>query len=131
MASKADATAERATPPTIAANERVQIPDGDTNSNGIGAQDASTPASAPAKAETEPEPEAELNLENEVGAENVADAADTGEGSKLKMIVSLLKRCLGVKDLAAMYVFQLSFLSSLRGFYVYTCILTGTYFSSF
>ena len=29
---------------------------------------------------------------------------DTGEGGKLKMIVQLLKRCLGVKDLGAMYV---------------------------
>lgn len=28
--------------------------------------------------------------------------ADSGEGSKLKMIVGLLKRCLGVKDIAAM-----------------------------
>ena len=71
-----------------------------------GAQDV--PAAAASAAETgtgsEPESEAELNLENEGGAENVADAADTGEGSKLKMIVSLLKRCLGVKDLAAMCV---------------------------
>ena len=50
----------------------------------------------------DPGDNAELNLEGE--AENVADAGDTGEGGKLKMIMSLLKRCLGVKDLAAMCV---------------------------
>ena len=50
----------------------------------------------------EPGDNTELNLEGE--AENVADAGDTGEGGKLKMIMSLLKRCLGVKDLAAMCV---------------------------
>lgn len=48
-------------------------------------------------------PDAELNLEGM--AENVADSGDTGEGGKLKMIMSLLKRCFGVKDLAAMFVF--------------------------
>jgi len=32
----------------------------------------------------------------------IADSADTGEGGKLKMIVQLVKRCLGVKDIAAM-----------------------------
>ncbi|OCB86848.1 hypothetical protein A7U60_g6021 [Sanghuangporus baumii] len=32
----------------------------------------------------------------------VPDTGETGEGSKLKMIMQLLKRCLGVKDLAAM-----------------------------
>jgi oxysterol-binding protein-related protein 9/10/11 len=31
-----------------------------------------------------------------------AAVPDSGEGGKLKMIVSLLKRCLGVKDIAAM-----------------------------
>lgn len=30
--------------------------------------------------------------------------SDTSEGGKLKMIVQLVKRCLGVKDIAAMYV---------------------------
>lgn len=34
----------------------------------------------------------------------VPDTGETSEGGKLKMIVQLLKRCLGVKDLAAMYV---------------------------
>ena len=33
---------------------------------------------------------------------SVPDSGDTGEGGKLKMIVSLLKRALGVKDIAAM-----------------------------
>lgn len=82
-----------------------------------GAQDV--PAAVESGTGAEPEPEAELNLENEGSAENVADAADAGEGSKLKMIVSLLKRCLGVKDLAAMcvslyflFLFLFSFLSS-------------------
>ena len=31
-----------------------------------------------------------------------AAVPDSGEGSKLKLIVGLLKRCLGVKDIAAM-----------------------------
>ena len=35
---------------------------------------------------------------------SVADASDAGEGGKLKMIVQLLKKCLGVSDIAAMYV---------------------------
>jgi oxysterol-binding protein-related protein 9/10/11 len=33
---------------------------------------------------------------------SVPDSGDTGEGGKLKMIISLLKRALGVKDIAAM-----------------------------
>ncbi|KAG6331828.1 hypothetical protein ID866_7258 [Astraeus odoratus] len=33
---------------------------------------------------------------------SVPDSADTGEGGKLKMIVQLVKKCLGVKDIAAM-----------------------------
>lgn len=35
---------------------------------------------------------------------SVPDAGDTGESGKLKMIVQLLKKCLGVKDIASMYV---------------------------
>ena len=35
---------------------------------------------------------------------SVPDSGDTGESGKLKMIVSLVKKCLGVKDIAAMYV---------------------------
>ena len=37
-------------------------------------------------------------------ATELPDSGETSEGGKLKMIVQLLKRCLGVKDLAAMYV---------------------------
>ena len=33
---------------------------------------------------------------------SIADSGDTGEGGKLKMIVQLVKKCLGVKDIAAM-----------------------------
>ncbi|OJT03455.1 Oxysterol-binding protein-like protein 1 [Trametes pubescens] len=33
---------------------------------------------------------------------SVPDASDTGESGKLKMIVQLVKKCLGVKDIAAM-----------------------------
>lgn len=32
----------------------------------------------------------------------VADSGDTGEGGKIKMIVQLVKKCLGVKDIASM-----------------------------
>lgn len=33
---------------------------------------------------------------------SVPDTGDTGEGGKLKMIVQLVKKCLGVKDIASM-----------------------------
>jgi hypothetical protein len=36
--------------------------------------------------------------------ETVPDPADTGEGGKLKMIMQLLRKCFGVKDIAAMCV---------------------------
>ena len=39
---------------------------------------------------------------------SVPDSSDTGESGKLKMIVQLVKKCLGVKDIAAMCV-HLSF----------------------
>jgi hypothetical protein len=32
----------------------------------------------------------------------VADTGDASEGGRLKMIVSLVKKCLGVKDIASM-----------------------------
>lgn len=35
---------------------------------------------------------------------SVPDSGDTGEGGRLKMIIQLVKRSLGVKDLAAMFV---------------------------
>lgn len=38
---------------------------------------------------------------------SVPDSGDTGEGGKLKMIIQLVKRSLGVKDLAAMFVLVL------------------------
>jgi oxysterol-binding protein-related protein 9/10/11 len=38
---------------------------------------------------------------------SVPDSGDTGEGGRLKMIIQLVKRSLGVKDLAAMFVFRL------------------------
>ena len=34
----------------------------------------------------------------------VPDSGDTGESGKLKMIISLVKKCLGVKDIASMCV---------------------------
>jgi oxysterol-binding protein-related protein 9/10/11 len=33
---------------------------------------------------------------------SIPDSGDTGEGGKLKMIVQLVKKCLGVKDIASM-----------------------------
>lgn len=36
---------------------------------------------------------------------SVPDTGDTGEGGKLKMIIQLVKKCLGVKDIAAMCVY--------------------------
>ena len=38
---------------------------------------------------------------------SVPDSGDTGEGGKIKMIVQLVKKCLGVKDIAAMCVGRL------------------------
>ena len=35
----------------------------------------------------------------------VADSGDTGDGGKLKMIGQLVKKCLAVKGIAAMFVF--------------------------
>jgi len=40
--------------------------------------------------------------EAEAQAAAIAVPEDTGEGGKLKMIVTLVKRCLGVKDIASM-----------------------------
>lgn len=34
------------------------------------------------------------------------ESADAGEGGKLKMIVQLVKKCLGVKDIASMWVLR-------------------------
>lgn len=35
---------------------------------------------------------------------SVPDTGDSGESGKLKMIVQLVKKCFGVKDIASMYV---------------------------
>jgi hypothetical protein len=35
---------------------------------------------------------------------SLPDSGDVGEGGKLSMIVQLVKKCLGVKDIAAMSV---------------------------
>ena len=64
---------------------------------------------------------------------SVPDSGDTGESGKLKMIISLIKKCLGVKDIASMYVAGLVYsvrlprrpLLSHQAF-VTSCIPTGT-----
>jgi hypothetical protein len=43
---------------------------------------------------------------------SVPDSGDSGEGGKLKMIVALVRKSLGVKDIAAMFV---AFLMCLYG----------------
>jgi len=48
---------------------------------------------------------------------SVPDSGDHGEGGKLKMIVQLVKKCLGVKDIAAMFV-QLSLFRARRDEYI-------------
>jgi hypothetical protein len=35
---------------------------------------------------------------------SLPESGETGEGGKVKMIVQLVKKCLGVKDIAAMFV---------------------------
>lgn len=44
---------------------------------------------------------------------SVPDSGDAGDGGKLKMIVSLVKKCLGVKDIASMSGFYTSPLRTL------------------
>lgn len=46
-------------------------------------------------------------VNGEDAAISIPDEGDTGEGGKLKMIVQLVKKCLGVKDIAAMSVVRL------------------------
>ena len=36
---------------------------------------------------------------------SVPDSGDTGESGKLKMIVQLVRKCMGIKDIASMWVF--------------------------
>ena len=47
-------------------------------------------------------------VEEEPAAVAVADTGESGESGKLKMIVQLVKKCLGVKDIASMCVYALS-----------------------
>ncbi len=44
--------------------------------------------------------------DEEDAAVSVPDTGDAGEGGKLKMIVQLVKKCFGVKDIATMCVFK-------------------------
>lgn len=46
----------------------------------------------------------DTDVEPPAGPISVPDTGDHGEGGKLKMIVQLVKRALGVKDIAAMCV---------------------------
>ena len=43
-------------------------------------------------------------VEEETAAVAVPDTGEAGETGKLKMIVQLVKKCLGVKDIASMRV---------------------------
>jgi hypothetical protein len=53
----------------------------------------------------------DTDADTEISGEpiSVPDTGDHGEGGKLKMIIQLVKRALGVKDIAAMCVVALSF----------------------
>lgn len=44
------------------------------------------------------------SIHDEEAAVSVPDTGDSGESGKLKMIVQLVKKCLGVKDIASMCV---------------------------
>lgn len=37
---------------------------------------------------------------------SVPDTSDAGESGKLKMIVGLVRKCMGIKDIASMFVFK-------------------------
>ena len=50
----------------------------------------------------------ELVEEETTAAVAVPDSGDNGESGKLKMIVQLVKKRLGVKDIASMCVYALS-----------------------
>jgi hypothetical protein len=61
-------------------------------------------ATAKVKNDVADDEQTELALDTEIAdaATPVPDEGEANEGGKLKMIVQVLKRCLGVKDLAAM-----------------------------
>lgn len=44
------------------------------------------------------------SVNDEEAAVSIPDTGDSGESGKLRMIVQLVKKCLGVKDIASMYV---------------------------
>lgn len=52
--------------------------------------------------------------EDETPAVTIPDSGDSGESGKLKMIVQLVKKCLGVKDIASMYVVSALVLFNIR-----------------
>lgn len=55
-------------------------------------------------------------FDDTAGSSAVAIAeTDASEGGKLKMIVQLVKRCLGVKDIAAMCVLRCSTIQEISG----------------
>lgn len=49
-----------------------------------------------------PHTEAVNDEDTNEAAVSVPDTGDGGDGSKLKMIITLVKKCLGVKDIASM-----------------------------
>lgn len=59
-----------------------------------------SPSTPPIMSNTNPE----TIIEDDAAtpAVSVPESGDTGEGGKLKMIVGLVKKCLGVKDIASM-----------------------------
>ena len=71
--------------------------------------ETSTPATPPDQKLTNGDSKNDANANDNIEPDQdftpvVPDSGEASEGGKLKMIVQLLKRCLGVKDLAAMYV---------------------------
>ncbi|KAL5507138.1 hypothetical protein ACEPAH_6594 [Sanghuangporus vaninii] len=81
MALKSTETSSSATAPSQAGDPNLRVSNGDTKDD--------------ANEENTVEPDQDV-------AALVPDTGETSEGGKLKMIMQLLKRCLGVKDLAAM-----------------------------
>ncbi len=69
---------------------------------------------------TKDEPVVEDNLDDDppTPAISVPETGDAGEGGKLKMIVSLVKKCLGVKDIATMCVVAPRFVGSIDNRYL-------------
>lgn len=47
-------------------------------------------------------PTAPIDEDAPESAISIPDTGDAGEGGKLKMIIQLVKKCLGVKDIASM-----------------------------